>query len=60
MELRERNERLAASEHEKRERRLEKERAKMRRTRTKRRAAFVLQIKHRIGLGRTESSSAPK
>ena len=59
-ELLQRQERIDASEREKRDRRIVKERAKLWRTRTKRRAVLVSQIKRRIGFGRTEGSSTPK
>ena len=48
---RERDERLAAAAREKRDRKTLREREKARHRRAKRRAAFVAQVKRRIGLG---------
>ena len=48
---RQRDERLAAAAREKRDRKTLREREKARRRRAKRRAAFVAQVKRRIGLG---------
>ena len=50
-EQRRRDERVAASAREKRARKMVREREKVRHRRAKRRAAFVAQIKRRMGLG---------